>query len=94
MATVAFDQRSAVQLTMTVVAAGRAAIPVWPTHLVHRLLALLFGSEFIEELLQTHAFLKLNGIFAHVVTPYLFDSYDFMTRSSQCLRIMDNQVIL
>lgn len=87
-----FDQRSSVQLAVTLVTTRRAAIAAGPTHLIHRSLALLFGSEFIEELLQTQAFLELNFEIAHVVTPFLFDSYDFTTRPSQGLRNVDNQV--
>jgi hypothetical protein len=83
MATMTLNQWPGLQLAMAVVAAGRAAETVWPSHAEHRLAALVLVTEFTQELLQTHAFLKLDCILAHLGTPICSGSYDVILGASQ-----------
>lgn len=91
MATMTLNQWPGLQSAMAMVSAGRAAKAVRPTQVKQLLAALVLVTEFTQELLQTHAFLKLDCILAHVGTPICSGSYEVIMGASQELRNMDNQ---
>lgn len=83
MAAMALNQLAGLEPAVTVMVARWTTETLGPTQVKQCLPAGVFGAEFLQELGQTHAFLELNHVSGHVVTPCLSDGYDATRWPSQ-----------